>query len=82
MPLFVAELGPHLTQHNATGVEAYLRTKWHLDPSNRLCAGMFQTDRTTVELTCNGPPKMHVRARCMAQVMETELKHKTHSHSV
>jgi len=29
------ELGPHLTQYVAWA-DAYLRTKWHLDPSNRL----------------------------------------------
>ena len=31
-PFRGGELGPHLTQW----VEAYLRTKWHLDPSNLL----------------------------------------------
>jgi len=27
------------------GAEAYLRTKWHLDPSNRLATPTLQTDR-------------------------------------
>jgi len=32
--LLRGELGPHLTQYG--WAEAYLRTKWHLDPSSRL----------------------------------------------
>ena len=32
--LFRGELGPHRTQGGL--VEAYLLTKWHLDPSSRL----------------------------------------------
>ena len=32
---FIDELGPHLTQYVAWA-EAYLRTKWHPDPSSRL----------------------------------------------
>ena len=43
MPLSVGELGLHLLKHNVDWVEAYLPTKWHLDPcqcyidaSNRL----------------------------------------------
>jgi len=31
--LFRRELRPH---HNVAWAEAYLRTKWHLDPPNRL----------------------------------------------
>jgi len=34
VPLSVGELGLHLTQCRLA--EAYLRTKWHPDPSNRL----------------------------------------------
>jgi len=33
-PFRRGELGPHLTQRR--WAEAYLRTKWHLDPSSRL----------------------------------------------
>jgi len=29
-------LGPYLAQHNVAWAEAYLRAKFHLDPSNRL----------------------------------------------
>jgi len=29
-------MGPHLTQRRLGWAEAYLRTKWHLDPSSRL----------------------------------------------
>jgi len=32
--LSMAAIGPHLTQ--CAWAEAYLRTKWHLDPSNGL----------------------------------------------
>ena len=35
VPLSVGELGPHLTQF-AWAEAAYLRTKWHPDPSSRL----------------------------------------------
>jgi len=36
-PFFGGELGPHLTQiNNVAWAKAYLRTKWHLDPSSRL----------------------------------------------
>ena len=34
MPLCVGEVDPHLTQE--VWAEAYLRSKWHLDPSSRL----------------------------------------------
>jgi len=35
-PLFgEGELGPHLAQLYVAWAEAYLHTKWHLDPSNR-----------------------------------------------
>ena len=33
VPLLGGELGPYLTQ--CAWAEAYLRTKWHLDPSSR-----------------------------------------------
>jgi len=40
-------------QHNVAWAEAYLRTKWHLDPSNRLATihQRFRQDRQTD----NGP---------------------------
>jgi len=34
VPFFGGDLGPHVTQCNLA--EAYLHTKWHLDPSNHL----------------------------------------------
>jgi len=34
VPLFGGKMGSHVTQCNLA--EAYLRTKWHLDPSSRL----------------------------------------------
>jgi len=43
------ELGPH-PQHNVARAEAYLRAKFHLDPSNRLVTvheHYRQTDRQT-----------------------------------
>jgi len=49
-PLFgEGELGPHLAQLYVALAEAYLHTKWHLDPSNRLA--------TIHQRTCNGRPK-------------------------
>jgi len=70
VPLFGEELGPHLTQ----SAEAYLLTKWHPGPSNRLATirqRYRQTDRadkteqTTVRLHranrfTNGRPKIIV----------------------
>jgi len=41
VPLFRGALDPHLTQ-NVAWAKAYLRTKWHLDPSSRFA--------TTIEL--------------------------------
>ena len=46
-PFLWGELGPHLTQCGLG--RAYLRTKWHLDPPNRLATirqRYRQTDRT------------------------------------
>ena len=36
VPLLEGELGPHVTQCGLARAEAYLHTKWHLDPSSRL----------------------------------------------
>jgi len=59
-------LGPHLTQCGLWA-EAYLPTKWHLDPSNRLDYNTptLQTDKQDRQrthsmgrtVTCNGRPK-------------------------
>jgi len=52
MPLSVGKLGPYLTQ--CSWAKAYLGTKWHLDPSNRLATihqhtnATDRTDKTTV----------------------------------
>ena len=52
VPLSVGDWLP--IQHNVACAEAYLRTKWHLDPSNHLatirqrCGQTDTTDRTTV----------------------------------
>ena len=48
---FPWRLGPFL--HNVVWAEAYLRTKWHFDPSNRL-ATIHQRFRQT-NRTDNGP---------------------------
>jgi len=42
--------GAESPSNNASWAEAYLRTKWHFDPSNRLSTihqGYRQTDRQT-----------------------------------
>ena len=62
------ELGPHLTQ--CCWTEAYLRTKWHLDPSNHL-ATIHQCHRQKGQrshsigrtITCNGLPKNQLGGR-------------------
>ena len=46
MPFPWGELGP---RYNVTWSEAYLHTKWHLDPSNHLATITSVTDRTTGE---------------------------------
>ena len=71
VPLSVGELGLHLTQCRLA--EAYLRTKWHLDPSNRLTTirqHYRQTGQTTVPYSigrivtckCNGRLKYVIHA--------------------
>jgi len=62
VPLPWGELGSHLTQ--CCLGRAYLRTKWHLDPSCRLatiCQHSRQTGQwyhsTGWSVTCNGGPK-------------------------
>ena len=58
-PLLGGELGPHLTQCGLA--EAYLRAKFHLDPSNRLATIYTNiTDRHDIQAgqtdrTDNGP---------------------------
>jgi len=44
VPLFVGSWVP--IQHNVAWADAYLRTEWHIDPSNRL-ATMHQRYRQT-----------------------------------
>jgi len=48
VPLLGRELGYHLTQ--CACAKAYLCTKWHLDPSNRLATiyQRYKTDRQTM----------------------------------
>jgi len=69
VPLSVGQLGPHLTQCRLSPwPEAYLCTKWHLDPSNRLATirqRYRQADRTGQRsrsigptVTYNGRPKI------------------------
>jgi len=45
----VRELGTHVTVHVAWA-EAYLHTKWHLEPSSRLAT--IDTSRKVGELMC------------------------------
>ena len=70
VPLSVGELSPHLTQ--CPWAEAYLRTKWHLDPSNRLATihhRYRQTDNGPVAqgelllVTVAKKPGLYMRAR-------------------
>ena len=63
-PFGEGELGPHLTQGGRA--EAYLRAKFHLDPSNRLATiyqryrqtGQDRTDRIGRTVFSNGRPKI------------------------
>ena len=48
VPLLVGELGPYLTQ--CAWAEAYLRTKWHLDPSSRFATTDMGRNLGTVPL--------------------------------
>jgi len=58
VPLSVLELGPHLK--NVAWAEAYLRTKWHPDPSNRLVTihQRYRQDRHE-----NGPKRFRIIRR-------------------
>ena len=48
VPLSVGQLGPYVTQCRLSPwAEAYLRTKWHLDPCNRLSSTIDQSYRQT-----------------------------------
>ena len=48
VPLLGGELGPYLTQ--CAWAEAYLRTKWHLDPSSRFATTDMGRNLGTVPL--------------------------------
>jgi len=75
---FCGELRPHLTQCRlGRGLPRYLRTKWHLDPSNRL-ATIHQRYRQTRQtgqrfrgirrtVTCNGRPKSCILSKLLYQ---------------
>jgi len=49
--IVVGELGPHQTQWRLY-TEAYLRTRWHLDPSSRWLGHLTRKNRPRNDLMC------------------------------